>query len=418
MSVAKQRIRKFHDASGYVRVSLHYGARGPGFEQAPYAQFVDTSGNRVDRHGRPIRQVERANFGAIEWDLPPPEVPPPAPDATVAAVWSLVGRSATFLRLMNTVRRGGFTLRAPRPDGVSGVLLGTPYIDVAARPRNGFVALLVEEVAVASSFIDGVGLPHFASGSPEITRVNATFLMERYGRGKLLAALVRDEILLGGGPDIGGPGLRGDQLEAFDRHRLGEIAFDVAAREIGCSPDGDTGRPFDPREGPPAARNLREAFADRIPVVATGMESPLRSPRVDQALAPLVALVQGLAAIEQPRREAAERALSTSFQVIDIANPYWTISRCGPRSPVVGLDLHEPNDGSAAGRFVLYPEKMPGLAQVAGSFTGGVPFHTGARASDTRATMAFPVGRRSLFAAFDIATGDIDTLVVGPPIRR
>jgi hypothetical protein len=402
-------VRKTKDASGYVRVALRFGRASPGFLRPPYAHFTSASGARVDRWGSPVRQAERANFAQIEWDLPAPSRPAPvAVPPTVAAAWPLVTRSPTFVRLFDGVRRAGFTIRVPRTDRVSCVIAGTPMIDIAEAPRGGFVARLVEQVATASAFGDGAGVPVLDPRAPDFARTNAGFLIERYGRAKLLAAVIRDEILVAGGADIGRPGLRGDQLEAYDRHRSGETTFEVAATELARSAHGNLGAPFDEVYGPPAGRHLHAAFMNRFPGGA---------PRKDPELAPLVALLGRLAAVDNPLREVAEPVLGVGFDVVDLSNPYWTVSRSGALAPALAIELHEPNDRSPRGRFVVYPEQPVTLGQLVAAFPGGVPFHVGARATDTRATMAFPIGARGLFAGFDVLTGAVDPLVVGPPVR-
>ena len=409
MSETKVGIRKFHDAAGYVRVALRYGLPGADWNRPPYAHFTSAAGTRVDRQGRPVRQSERANFSPIEWDLPLPTRSPPIAEApTVAAAWPIVTRSATFVRAFDSIRRIGATLRAPRTDGVSSVHVGTPTIDVASAPRGGFVARLVEQVAIGFVFADGVGLPGTDAQAPDFVRVNAGFLIDRYGRAKLVAALVRDEVLSAGGPDIGGPGLRGDQLEHFDRHRTGEATFDVAAVAIGRSAEGDTGAPFHEAYGPPAGRHLHEAFTARKPV---------GRPRVDPAVAALVALVTRLDAVDHGTVEGAHRALGLGFDVVDVSNMYWTVSRSGETPGAAALELHVPNDGSPRGRFVVYPDRSFTIDQLGAAYPGGIPLHVGARAGDRHASIAFPLGRRALIVSFDFRTGVVDLVVVGPYFR-
>lgn len=410
MSETKLGIRKFHDAAGYVRVALRYGLPGAGWNRPPYAHFTSASGARVDRQGRPVRQGERANFSPIEWDLALPTRPPPAPNdtPTIAAIWPIITRSATFVRVFDAIRRAGAMLRAPRTDGVSCVHVGTPMIDVASAPRGGFIARVVEQVTIAFVFADGVGLPVIDAQAPDFARLGAGVLIERYGRAKLLAALVRDEVLSAGGPDIGGPGLRGDQLEAFDRHRAGETTFDVAALAIGRSAEGDTGAPFHTGYGPPAGRHLDEAF--------TARPSPTR-PRVDPEIAPLVALVTRLAAVDHATRDGARGALGLGFDVVDVSNVYWTVSRSGATPAALALELHEPIDGSPRGCFVVHPAQPVTIEQLAAAFPGGVPLHAGARASDHHASIAFPLGARAVIASFDLWKGAVDPLVVGPYLR-
>ena len=404
MSETKLGIRKFHDATGYVRVALRYGLPGPGWNRPPYAHFTSASGTRVDRHGRPVRQAERANFSPIEWDLAVPTKPAPEGDTpTVAAIWPIVTRSATFVRAFDAVRRAGATLRAPRTDGVSCVHVGTPMVDIASAPRGSFVARLVEQIAIAFVFADGAALPLSDAQAPDFARVNASFLIDRYGRAKLLAALVRDEIL-----NAGGPGLRGDQLEIFERHRAGETTFEVAAAAIGRSAEGDTGAPFHEAYGPPVGRYLHEAFTSRKP--PTGA-------RVDPAIADLVALVARLDTVDQARRDGARRGLGLGFEVVDISNVYWTVARSAPTPGALALELHEPNDGSPRGRFVVYPDKPFTIDQVAAAHPGGLPLHVGARAGDHHASMVFPLGRRALVVGFDLRTGAVDPVVVGPYLR-
>ena len=409
MSETKLGIRKFHDASGYVRVALRYGLPGSGWDRPPYAHFTSATGMRVDRQGRPVRQGERANFSPIEWDLAVPARPrSEAGVPTVAAVWHVLTRSAAFVRAFEAIRRVGATLRAPRADGVSCVHVGTPMIEVAAAPRGGFVARLVEQIAIAFVFADGAYLPVTDAQATDFARVNANFLIDRYGRAKLLAALVRDEILSAGGPDIGGPGLRGDQLEHFDRHRMGESTFDVAAAAIGRSAEGDTGAPFHEVYGPPAGRLLHDAFTARKPVTRS---------RVDPAVASLVALVARLDTVDHATVDSASRSLGLGFDVVDISNAYWTVSRSAATPGAAALELHVPNDGSPRGRFVVYPDGPLGIDQVAAAYPGGIPLHVGARASDRHASMAFSLGRRSLVVGFDVRSGVVDPVVVGPYLR-
>jgi hypothetical protein len=170
----------------------------------------------------------------------------------------LASRATTFARAFEDVLRAGWEVRIARDDERPGVRKGEHVIAVE-KISSAFVARLAHQVAFARALAPP--LPLADPTARDFARVNAVALLTRDGLARLDAALVRDELLHAGGPDIGGPGLRGEQLHAYEGFRRGIFGREDAARVIGLSSDSALAEGFVPGEGPRIARNLSRAFA-------------------------------------------------------------------------------------------------------------------------------------------------------------
>jgi hypothetical protein len=143
--------------------------------------------------------------------LPParPRTPPSIDHALAVA-----SRSALFTRMLDDVLREGWVLDLARIGRPRGVTKGPHLIAIEPEPPGPFVGRLVLAVALAHAL--PAGLPIADPGDKSFVHANAVAYLKWDGEARLDAATARDEILAAGGPDIGGPGLRGGQLHFYD----------------------------------------------------------------------------------------------------------------------------------------------------------------------------------------------------------
>jgi hypothetical protein len=261
------------DARGRTRLKLKRGRGAHDDPNGPHAHYFSVAGTRCDQSGRLVEARARGNFRAVRWDLPEaaPSLPSGPPDLSVAL--TLARRSATFRAELDNVLRSGWVIELAAPGFGAGCRKGPNTISLDTSTRGGFVARMVRDVAYANALAEP--LPVLDAKAPGFLREDSLFLMRKWGQAMLCLAIVRDEILAAGGPDIGGPGLRGLQHEAYDQHRRQGIPLARTIDAIAFSIDGALAAGFSPFGGPRVGRNLEQAFVAPPVIVASSMSAEM-----------------------------------------------------------------------------------------------------------------------------------------------
>ena len=251
---------------------------------------------------------------------------------------------------------------------------------------------MVHDVALAAA-LDAPDSPAFAVASASL-RDLALGSMRLAARAALDQALVRDEVLLSGGPDIGGPGLRGLQIEAYDVARRQSVAADRVVDAIAFSVDGPMARNFSSEVGPLVFRQLTSAFA--APGVATGALPPDISRALEEVrrLSRLDAATVG----QHFGVKLALRAVGVETGHVDLlsAEP-----ETGPFSlleltmPVLGRSRPKP----LAPRLLLVPRYPVSQFEMSGWYGLGTPYHLDLGDAPL-ATSAHDFGQRTLLTTF------------------
>lgn len=381
------------DAKGKPRLKLKRG-RGTDELLGPHVHYVSGSGVRTDQSGRPIPARSRRNFRKITWDLP--EAPPQAAagPVDVAAALVLARRSPTFARLLDEVLRSGWVIDLAGPGFGAGSRKGPHTISLDAHRRGAFVARMVHEVAYARALADP--LPLLDVAAPGFPREDAVFLLRKWGEAALAQATARDEILLAGGPDIGGPGLRGLQLDAYDVQVRQSVARERVLDAIGLSVDGLLVQGFSPTEGPHVAMNLARAFVPPAAIVSTGLTAEM------------------LQLLEHLRRLPAFDAVAVghAFGVelaprpLGVDTPYLDVKAALLESgPFSWVELRTPVRGVAlAPRLLLVPRYEMSHFDLASWFGLGVPHHVDPLPlPGAVATAAYPFERREMYVTYSVS---------------
>jgi hypothetical protein len=238
-------VRTVRSASGALLVKVK---RGRGKDGA-HAYFFDGAGGRINTNGEPVRA--RSCSTRIEWDLGEPEARMAASFDLPGAI-ALASRSRTFARALKDVLAEGWEIVAAGPPGVH----KGPHLVVLEPPA--LVAHLIHVVPLARALRAPLAVADPAD--PTFAHDNAIQYLRWDGAAHVDAAIARDEILADGGPDIGGPGLRGDQLHFFEGFRRGLFTHAEAAERIGLSADSPEARGFSPAVGPRIAQIFARAF--------------------------------------------------------------------------------------------------------------------------------------------------------------
>ncbi len=346
----------------------------PDATDGPHAHYFSADGHRVDQAGKPVEARSRGSFRPIAWDLPEGPAPPAAGAAAdLAAALELACRSARFRALLGDVFARGWLLSRADDLLAPGCRKGPDLLSVDLTRPGGLVAQLVLQVAQAHALADSLPVREVATS--DFARNNALFLIRAWGKALLDQAIVRDEILAVGGADIGGPGLRGLQQEAYDVYRRrDDVPLARVVDAIAFSVDGAIGASFVPGDGPPLLANLDRAFV-RPPRAAGGMSGGVRSDdvlgpldrlarRVDSidALDPVavfqvldgVELTPGEPALEQPYLETRSALPATGgFQRVELV------------APAGGVRTFVP-------RVLLYPRRAVTRSAVSTAFGDGI----------------------------------------------
>jgi hypothetical protein len=399
-------IRKYADAAGLTRLWLRRGGARPGFTQPPTAQYVDTKGFRVDRHGRRVRATQAENFREIAWNLPEPEgtepEPPPAAPPTLADAIALADGSPLFKKTLDALAREGWGIAVDPSAKAPACALGPCSITLDLPRRSILAARLVHEVGLARA-LTGAPLPAIDPAQPTFVRENALALLDRHGEAKLFHALVRDEVLAYGGPDIGGPGLRGDQALGYRYFRTGAISRDAALASISRSVDAEELRGFDRELGPVVAQHLDAAFVSGTPMPA----------RPGNAFLETLDRVRALPAFDQTTVAAALRAKLVARPGLRPHQEVFGAKLLG--GPFADVELRQPvYEKPGVQRLVLVPSKGFSFDSVAAWYGRGQPHHLGARATDDLATVAYGDGPRWLFATFSVTSGELAAIAFQP----
>jgi hypothetical protein len=206
--------------------------------------------------GRALLKIKTARAASHFIPHGAEEPAPPTLDLDSAIAVAL--RSATFGAVWTNARRAGWAIRLARGGEPTGVFKGPHLIALEPAPPSALAARLAHQVALAVAL--AAPLPIRAPDDPRFVRKNAAWFLKQDGAARLLAAIVRDEILATGGPDIGGPGLRGEQLRVFEAFKRGRLPWAATVERIGLSRDSLEARGFTTADGPRIARNLASAF--------------------------------------------------------------------------------------------------------------------------------------------------------------
>lgn len=243
------RPHKFYDPQGYARVTLKKGSdRQPGGAQ-PHAQYVQTGGRRVDSRGKPVRRTALEAFVAIEWDLEDEDREDLGEGAeedleqTSTAIGegnldfdevaALAAKSPVLMRALQSLDASGFSLsQGPESEG-NQVIIGAArvLVDPALAREHTLTGVVAREIGRALFVSPKVSAR--GRSRDEFVTQNVDISLRDEGEALLFAEQVRSEIVAGGGPDIGVPGVPGPVLALCEAVRLGQAPRTESAREIG-----------------------------------------------------------------------------------------------------------------------------------------------------------------------------------------
>ena len=333
----------------------------------PHVQYFAAGGARVDHIGRAVEARARDNFRPVQWDLPEEEEAPPAP-LDIEAALTLARRSPTFRARLDEVLRAGWTVEVASAMSGAGVRRGAHRVALDTSRRDALVARMVHDVALAAAY-EAPDSPAFPVAATSLREL-ALGVMRLAARAALDHALVRDEVLLTGGADIGGPGLRGLQIEAYDVARRQSVAADRVLDAIAFSVDGTMARNFSSEGGPLVLRQLTAAFA--APSVVTGalppdisraLEGLRRLPRLDAATVGQhfgVQLAPRPVAVETGHVDLLSAATETGpFSLLELTLPVLDRPRPTPLAP----------------RLLLVPRYPVSQLEMSGWYGLGTPHH-------------------------------------------
>jgi hypothetical protein len=394
------------DAEGNTRVKLKRGRTAPSYGQGSHAHYVGTDGVRLDRQGRRVDLRANGNFAAITWDLEKDDVAPTFELPKLApAIELLVKRSTTVKRLLDEVSRAGWIVQLADKFYPSAVRKGPHVIEVDVSLRHAFVARLVHDIAFARALRSP--LPVLDAKTPGFAHDDGLFYLRCEGEAALVTAIVRDEILSFGGPDIGAPGLRGSQLDAYAAFKRGQIDEARAKELIAVSPDGAWVAGADPKRGPRVAQNLDAAFVTERP------------PPIQRLRSDAIEAIERLRRLRSFDRGALERDLGVRFAMRDDQGPNVHLRRHEADleyGPLEHAELREPVPGISglAPRLVLRPRALS-YPQVAAWLGPGEPHHVDASLERlAHATVAYPFDTTTMFVTFRVRDVAVRSLTVVP----
>jgi hypothetical protein len=372
---------------GTLRLKLKRG-RLTGYGQGADAHFFDPTGRRVDANGEVVRARARANFMTVDWDFPDPPAPWKAEPPRLDAIVHQLSRSDTFARLLDAVQRAGWALESAESGDTPGAHKGPNVIAVDLNASAPF-ARLVHHVALAHALDGPLAIPD--PGDPLFVRENAIAYLRRDGAARLDAAIVRDEILAAGRPDIGGPGLRGDQLLTYHRFKRGLVPRAEAADAIGLSHHSHEASAFHAEHGPRIAQNLARAFG---PARAQG---DLLGPEV-------------IALVDRARRAPDLPALVGAHPTAK--NPYF-VTYEGPLDPPLSRIEMRVSTPTRARRVLLRvrPDARLTYAAFAVWYGEGTPLHVDASECPL-ATVAASPGAGYVTATYAVTTGALASIAL------
>jgi hypothetical protein len=383
---------------GVLQRKLKRGIGEHGDPFGPHVHHFGRGGRRIDGQGRSVTARARENFQAIDWDIYDRGAQPPTgtpPDLDIEAGFTLLRRSPTFRRILDTVLRAGWIIDQATPSLGPGSRGGSHSLAFDTSRRASFLARLVHAFGLADAH--DTPLPAVDGSDEAQVHAAALFLLRRNARALLAHATVRDEILLAGGPDIGGPGLRGLQVEAYDVSRRQQVSADMLIEAIAYSVDGRMADKYEPSEGPLVARNLRAAFGPP-PVGGRGTLSPELIRALD-GLGKLARLTPGAVAREVGA-PLAPRAAAWD-------NPHVIVSSASlSAGPFQWLEVRAPDSLDASGpiaashtRVLLVPRTALTHLDMMSWYGPGVP-HDLDVAGPALATTAYSFGDRELLVTY------------------
>ncbi len=382
--------RLIADSEGRPRLKLKRGQGEPSNPRGPSAEYFSATGGRIDSQGRPAEARSAENYRPIRWDLADPPVAAPSGPPDVGLALGLARRSGTFVRLLDQALRAGWVVELAASGFGAGCRKGPHTISLDARSRGAFTGRLVHSIAYANVVADP--LPALDPASPAFLHDNAVFLMRRWGHAALEQAIVRDEILFAGGPDIGGPGLRGMQVEAFDIFRRNGEPLPLAIDAIGLSPDGPLARNFRDAEGPLLADNLAKAFVPPQTLVPGTLTPDILD---------VLERIRGLPVIDV-------ESIGRTFEVelaprpLVVENPFLSVrAALLDEGPFSWVELREPVLGAnhLMPRVILVPRFQLSHYDLSRWYGLGVPHYVDLFDAPL-ATAVYPFDKRELFVTY------------------
>jgi hypothetical protein len=387
------------DAEGHLRMKLKRGTGHERAEEGPHVHYFSRTGVRLGRDGSRVDARSRDNFRPIKWDLPEQAPARASGPPNVEAALDVARRSPTFRRLLDETLRSGWGIELGNAAFGSGCRKGPHTIALDSR-RSTFVARMIHHVALACALAEP--LPSLDPAHPSFVREATVFLMRRDGHAALHQAIVRDEILLAGGPDIGGPGLRGLQLEAYDVHRRERVAIERAVDAVALSIDGEHADGFTPETGPRLARNVRAAFVAPSTVVSAGLTSEM------------VQAFERLRHIPaQPHPIGRAFGVELAPRPLAIQTPYLDVhAALLPEGPFSWVEVRAPSASTTptnttrtasaarrAARVILVPRYVMSHFDLFAWFGPGAPHHVDLLGTPL-ATAAYPFEQRQMYVTY------------------
>jgi hypothetical protein len=246
------------DAQGRVRLKLKRGVGDEHSPLGPHVHYFGSSGARIDSTGRALEARARQNFRPIRWDLPEEASPRVTEPPDVELALGVLRRSPTFAKLLDQALRAGWVLEVATPAFGAGPRTATRTISLDASKRSAFVARLARDVALACA--KETPFPWQPTSASSFVHAATMAWMRLWAEAAIAQARIRDEILVAGGPDIGGPGLRGMQVEAYDIAVRQTVPHERLIDAIAFSVDGELAERFKPQTGPHLATTIADAF--------------------------------------------------------------------------------------------------------------------------------------------------------------
>jgi hypothetical protein len=380
------------DPQGRPRLKVKRGRGSLDGPEGPHAHHFSATGSRVDEAGRPVEARSRDNFRRIRWDLDDPPAAPPGGAPNLGAALALANRSGTFRRLLDDMQREGWVIELAAPGFGAGCRKGPNTLSLDTRRRGAFVAHLVHAVAYACALAEP--LPSIEEGASGFPHEHAVFFLRRWGHASLHQAIVRDEVLAEGGTDIGGPGLRGLQQEAYERYREEDVLLARVIDALAFSIDGALAADFVPGEGPRVAKNLTRAFI-APPANPRGLISAEMFEGLERACELPVLDVAGLA-------RTFDVALVPGPPTIE--NAYVSLARAQLRSgPFATVELRQSShaDTHFTPRLLLVPRLSVSHFDLLSRLGPGAPHHIDPL-DDPFATVAYTLSGRQVYVTYAV----------------
>lgn len=255
------RPKKFYDETGLCRVTLKKGSpRQPGGER-PHAQYVQSDGRRVNAMGLPVTRASVAAFPAIKWDFEDDpdddlgesgaeqadaeEAAVVADSVDFAEVAQLAFHSPTLYQGMQSLDAMGFALAQGPTSEANQVIVAAcrVLVDPALTSRHTVTGVVAREIGRALFVQPKVSAR--GRDRESFAAENAEASLREEGEAIVFAATVRREIIAGGGPDVGVPGLDGDALRLAEDASTGAVSRAEAVVALGLralAPEHDDAR--------------------------------------------------------------------------------------------------------------------------------------------------------------------------------